>query len=304
MKLRHILCPFDFSEVSSHALDQATVLARQSGAQLTVLHVFLSLMPTTGLDALDAATAQVIDPADLQELRDRVTVTCKPALDAGVSLKIVIVGGAPVPVILEHAASNAVDLIVMGTHGASGFQHLMLGSVTEKVLRKAACPVLTVPPRAHTGPVATFRHVLCAVDFSECSRQAVRAAATLVESSAAALTLLHVMEWPWHEPPVPGMEGVPPAQVEALLEYRRYLESSARDGLKGLVASALPGREVSTVIRFGKPYLELLEAARESQADLIVLGVRGRSAVDIGFFGSTTNHVVRGATCPVLTVKG
>jgi len=303
MQLRHIVCPFDFSEVSSHALDQAAVLARRTGARLTVLHVFLSVMPTTGLSALDAATSQIIEPEDLQELRDRVATACRAATESGVALDIVIMGGAPVAVILEQAASRNADLIVMGTHGTSGFQHLLLGSVTEKVLRKATCPVLTVPPRAHTGPVASFGHVLCAVDFSDCSRQAVKAAAAIVEGTPAKVTLLHVMEWPWHEPPVPGMEGVPPSQVQALLEYRRYLESSAADGLKAMAASSLPGGDVATSVRFGKSYVELLDAAREGGADLIVLGVRGRSAVDIGFFGSTTNHVVRGAACPVLTVK-
>jgi nucleotide-binding universal stress UspA family protein len=304
MELRRILCPFDFSEVSSHALDQAVVLARQSGARLTVLHVFLSVMPTTGLSALDAATAQVIDSQDLEELRDRVTTACRPALDAGTLLDIVIVGGSPVTAILEQAASAAADLVVMGTHGTSGFQHLLLGSVTEKVLRKATCPVLTVPPRLQSGAVEAFHHAMCAVDFSDCSREAVKAAATVLAASDARLTLLHVMEWPWHEPPVPGMEGVPPAQAQALLEYRRYLETSAADGLKGIAAALAPDHTVSTAVRFGKPWMELLDAAREARADLIVLGVRGRSAVDIGVFGSTTNQLVRRATCPVLTVRG
>jgi len=304
MTLRHILCPFDFSEVSTHALEQAGVLARASGARLTVVHVFLSVMPTTGLDALDVATSQVIDAEDLQELRDKVATACRPATDAGVDVRILVVGGSPVPVILDQARAGSADLIVMGTHGASGVQHLVLGSVTEKVLRRATCPVLTVPPRAAGTPAAAFRRVLVAVDFSDCSRLAVKTAGTITEGSGAALTLLHVMEWPWHEPPVPGMEGMPGAQVEALLEYRRYLESSAAEGLKGMAATTLPGRDVATEVRFGKPYLELLDAARERQADLIVMGVRGRNPIDIGFFGSTANQLVRRATCPVLTVRG
>ena len=164
------------------------------------------------------------------------------------------------------------------------------------------CPVLTVPPRAVGTPAGAFRHVLCAVDFSDCSRQAVATVAALGAGSDLRVTLLHVMEWPWHEPPIPGMEGMPPAQVEALLEYRRYLEASAADGLKAMAAAVLPGRRVDTLVRFGKPYRELLDVAREQQVGLIALGVRGRGAVDIGFFGSTTNHVVRSAACPVLTV--
>ena len=253
MSPRHILCPIDFSEVSAHALEQACVLAQRSGARLTVMHVFLSVMPGTGLSAVDAVTSQVIEPADLKALQDRVGAAARAAVDAGVKVDILVIGGAPVARILDRAASSGADLIVMGTHGTSGVQHLILGSVTEKVLRKAPCPVLTVPPRAAGAPAAAFTHVLCAVDFSDCSRKAVASAAVMAADSGARLTLLHVMEWPWHEPPIPGVEGMPPAQVQALLEYRRYLESSAAEALKALAWSALPDRDVETVVRFGKP---------------------------------------------------
>jgi nucleotide-binding universal stress UspA family protein len=304
MTLGHILSPFDFSDVSEHALEQAGVLARATGARLTVLHVFLSVMPTAGMSALDPATAKIVEPEDLEELRARVTAACRSAVDAAVKLSIIIVGGAPAPAILEHAASKDVDLIVIGTHGTSGFQHLILGSVTEKVLRKAACPVLTVPPRAAGAPAASFGRVIVAVDFSDWSRLAVKAAAAMTDGSGAAVTLVHVLEWPWHEPPVPGMDGLPVAQAEALLDTRRYLETSAADGLRNLAASLLAGRDVAIEVRFGKAYTELVASAREREADLIVMGVGSRSSIDIGFFGSTANHVVRTATCPVLTVRG
>jgi nucleotide-binding universal stress UspA family protein len=303
MTVGRILCPIDFSQISAHALDHAIVLARRAGAHLTVLHVFLSVMPRTGVEGLDAATAQVIDPADLQDLQDRAAALCRPAIDAGVKVDKVIVGGAPVPTILAHAAASKANLIVMGTHGAGGFQHLLLGSVTEKVLRKAPCPVLTVPPRAQGTPAASFTRVLCAVDLASDPGPTVAAAAAMVEGATARLTLLHVLEWPWHEPPVPPMPGLPAEQARALLEYRRYLESSASEKLERM-ASAIEGCEVTTAIRFGKAYGEILDTTRELRADLVVLGVRGRSAVDIGFFGSTANHVVRSATCPVLTVRG
>lgn len=299
----HILCPFDFSAVSAQALSQASILAQRTGARLTVLHVFLSVMPPTAVDSIDEAALQAIEPTALDELHSKLVSACEARVHPDVDRDLVVVGGAPVPVVLDYAAVNAVDLIVMGTHGTSGFQHLLLGSVTEKVLRKAACPVLTVPPRAGDGPVAAFRHAVCAVDFSDSSRQAARSAAAMVEGAGAKVTLLHVLEWPWHEPPVPGMEGVPAAQVAALLEYRRYLESSASDGLKALGSTLGGSAETVALVRFGKPYIELLDAAREVGADLIVLGVQGRGAVDIGFFGSTANQVVRRASCPVLTVR-
>ena len=117
--------------------------------------------------------------------------------------------------------------------------------------------------------------MLCGVDFSDCSIKAVEFAASVARESGAALTLLHVLEWPWHEPPTPAMEGVPPEQARALIEYREYLESSAASRLEGIGATAVPDGPAPTVqVRFGKSYAEMLDAAREQHADLIVVGVQ------------------------------
>jgi nucleotide-binding universal stress UspA family protein len=204
--------------------------------------------------------------------------------------------------IVRYTTTLPADLVVMGTHGVSGFQHLVLGSITEKVLRTAPCPVLTVPPRTQTT-ASQFTRVLCAVDFSDCSLAAVNRAASLAAVSGATLTLLHVLEWPWHDTAAAALEGVSPLQGQAITDYRRYLERGAKERLDAVAASALPTSTVATVVRFGKPYVELLDAARQTRADLIVLGVRGRGAVDLAFFGSTANHVVRSASSPVLTVR-
>jgi len=305
MTIRRILCPIDFSDASTHAVEQAVALARWYGARITALHVHLTVTRAPGISTPDGLMVEMPAPADLEALRARVATAGRPATDVGIGLDVVIIAGEPVRAILDQAAQLPADVIVMGTHGTSGFQHLLLGSVTEKVLRKAACPVLTVPPRAQTTSAQPFTRLLCAVDFSESSLKAVDAAASLAQESGAALTLVHVLEWPWHEPPVPSMAGVPPEQARALIEYRQYLEDSARSRLEAVAASTVPTGPAPTVaVRFGKSYVELLDAARDGQADLIVIGVRGRNALDIGLFGSTTNQVVRRATCPVLTVTG
>ena len=101
------------------------------------------------------------------------------------------------------------------------------------------------------------------------------------------------------------MVGMSPEQARALIEYREYLESSAVSRLADIGATAIAAGPLPTVdVRFGRSYVELLDAAREQHADLIVVGVQGRSAVNLGFFGSTANHLVRSATCPVVTVRG
>ena len=88
------------------------------------------------------------------------------------------------------------DLIVLGTHGLSGVDRAMLGSVTEKVLRKASCPVLTVPPAVETAAKVPYKRLLCPVDFSESSLNALRHALSLAEEADASLTILHVFDWP------------------------------------------------------------------------------------------------------------
>ena len=116
---------------------------------------------------------------------------------------------------------------------------------------------------------------------------------------------MHVLEWPWHEPPPPRLADLPPAQAAPLAEYRRHVETTATARLESVASSDVP-QGMTAVVRVGhgKPYEQLLGAAREDGADLIVLGVHGRSALGLAVFGSTTNQLVRAATCPVLTVRG
>jgi nucleotide-binding universal stress UspA family protein len=293
MDVTHILCPIDFSDASAHALDRAARLARGYGARLTVLHVRPTVVPHPDISPEGHMAPWLV--------ADRVAAVCADAV-TGVQVDAVTSAGEPVHEILRHADTLGADLLVLGTHGNSGFRHLVLGSVTEKVLRRAACPVLTVPPRA-SAVVSHFTRVLCAVDFSDCSQHAVTFAATLARRAGATLSLLHVIEWPWHEGTIPETVGVSVAQAQAMADYRRYLETGASERLKAIGDAAMPDGQVKTTVCFGKPYVELLDAARRQAADLIVLGVRGRGPVDLGFFGSTANHVVRSATCPVLTVR-
>src|SRR5262249_8567007 len=142
----------------------------------------------------------------------------------GVDIDLEVLEAHPVEAILARAASLDASLIVLGTHGAGGFRRFVLGSVTEKVLRRASCPVLTVPPRVGDAEASALERVLVALDFSPCSVTAADVAASLVRDTRGDLTLLHVIEWPWHDDPLSPPEGVPALQSDALREYREYLE--------------------------------------------------------------------------------
>lgn len=273
----HILCPVDFSETSSHAIRFAVALARLGRARLTALHV-----SDGGVSAPDVAA--LFDPGTL----------------SGVSVR----QGHPAREILTEASTLPADAIVMGTHGAGGFEHLILGSVAEKVLRKATCPVFTVPPTAQFTPEAPFRKLVCAVDFSEWSMAALDETCAIAKESRGSVTAVHVIEWPWNEGPSAHMEGIPDEQAKALTEYRRYQETMARSRLDAAIAETVRDRcHVDAKVANGKAYVEILCTAERQRADLIVLGVHGRSSLDVFFFGSTTHQIVRRAPCPVLTLR-
>lgn len=300
-RISRILCPVDFSEASEHAVEQAAALAGWYKARLTALHVYSPiLIPVPEWPVREDR----VNGSEFQRVRDRTTTFAHAAVTAGTDVDVVVEAGHPAAQILEWAARLPADLIVMGTHGASGFEHFVLGSVTEKVLRKAACAVLTVPPRAHATSTLPFKRVLCAVDFSESSAAALDLASSFAQESGAGLILLHVVEWPWREPPPPDLAELPPEQASALAEYRRYLEKSATARLESLVPVEVRKRcIVEPRVNHGKPYAEILHVAAEDRVDLIVMGVHGRNPIELTMFGSTTNQTVRRATCPVLTLR-
>ena len=228
MNITRILCPIDFSDVSQHALEQATRLAGWFEARLTVLHVFNQVflpvpglaMPSYGSDVAFSAEEQHRLSSDLERW-------VEPTRRAGVTVDVAIEPGAPIPHILAAAKTLPADLIVMGTHGTAGFEHLVLGSVTEKVLRKASCPVLTVPPRAIATTAVPFRHVLCAVDFSDSSVAALGAALAIAQEADAQLSILHVLDWPIQDTPLPAVAAGEPAVSAPVFDSRR-LPADAR----------------------------------------------------------------------------
>jgi nucleotide-binding universal stress UspA family protein len=289
-----ILCPIDFSPCSELALEHAINLAHWYDARVTVLHVFeFFVMP----QVLPVSPGPMIVPYPSHEqLVADVERFVEPLRNPRVPLDITVQHGNVARTIVETAGGLASDMIVIGTHGRGGVEHLMLGSVAEKVLRKAPCPVFIVPSAlgAHQ-PTGRLRHILCPVDFGPTSMRAVEHALSLAQEANAALTLLHVIE------AVPD-EAMATAFVD-VVEYRRRRDADARARLRAATpAGARMWCHVSEIVAEGKPYREILRASREMGVDLIVMGVAGRNAVDL-MFGSTTNHVVRQAGCPVLTLR-
>ena len=296
LDIRRILCPIDFSDASQHALDHAVMIAGWYRARITALHVrhpaflveppiLFAEMNQSGLTTLEDVEARLHD-------------WLSPARAAGVECEVLAAdGNSPAVRIVEYASTLPADLIVLGTHGRGGFERLLLGSVTEKVLRRAPCPVITVPPPSVATSRMPFKRLLCAVDFSEPSLAALRYAVSLGKESDAHLTVVHVLEFP-------RVDDIPSERPFDLARYRAAVEADAHRKLQELITEDMrTWCEPETRLLYGKPYEQVLATATQERDDLIVLGVHGRSALDRMLFGSTTNQVVRHATCPVLTLS-
>jgi nucleotide-binding universal stress UspA family protein len=296
--IRRILCPIDFSETSRQAVDQAVAIAKWYGSEIVGLHVVtLPTFPTPPIIAAQVTSWGEPTPAERQAREEELRVWLEPAFAAGLRVQLIVDTGGAVSGILEAAARRAADFIVIGTHGLSGLDRFMLGSVAESVLRKASCPVLTVPPGVRAAAKVPYKRILCPVDFSKSSLAALEYAVSLAKEADADLTMLHVFEWP-------PEDDILYQQFDAT-QYHQSLERDARTRLEALVTDEVrTWCQPTTATAFGKPYREILAAAERESADLIVIGIRGRGALDLTMFGSTTNKVVRRAACPVLTLRG
>jgi nucleotide-binding universal stress UspA family protein len=186
--IRQILCPIDFSDFSRHALDHAIAIAHRHDARVTAVQVFVLAVEGalfTGAAGLQPFT---LNDANREQLLARMRTFVEGEAGSQAAVDVIVRESNDVASqILQEAQALDADLLVIGTHGRSGFDRLVLGSVTEKILRKAPCPVLTIPRRAPDAvPIgaAPFTRILCGVDFSDCSLAALSCAADFARRGA------------------------------------------------------------------------------------------------------------------------
>jgi len=279
--LKNILYLTDFSEPSEAALPFAVEVARGFGAKVYALHV---LIPSPYLYATPEGTAMGVEAEEEAALAAMQKVE---ATLVGLPHETIVERGVSVWSSLEHVAKEyKIDLIVLGTHGRTGAQRLLLGSVAEEIFRRSRVPVMTIGPWARKGlhQDARFRRVLFPTDFSAASLAAAPYAMSMAQENQARLLLMHVL---------PGPEQ-PPAEAE-----RRLHEL--------VPAEAELWCKPEVVVQHGKPAEQILEAAKKYGVDLIVLGVRdasGHTGVAAHLRRTTAHQIVAHAMCPVLTVCG
>ena len=191
LELKHILVPTDFSVCSRAALKQAAAMARLHGSDLLVLHV----VPPEPMiqNALEPATWEYMDLVGHAQAQMQQADT--EGLLAGIPHQLLVESGALEPVISQLITAREISLLVLGTHGRSGFKKLLLGSVAEKIFRLANCPVMTIGPCESPSLLThgRFQSILFATDFSSGSMQALPYAIAFAQESASQLTLMHAV---------------------------------------------------------------------------------------------------------------
>jgi nucleotide-binding universal stress UspA family protein len=294
-----ILCPVDFSVFSTGALRHAAALARRFEARLVVLHVVPQWRPYANMPAY-YPEPMLANPVLCEQVQRDVSALVADAVADGVPVEIVVREAEPWREILSVAGEKAVDMIVMGTHGRGGFEQLLMGSAAQKVLNRATCPVVTVcheEGRTWEAP-GLVRNILCATDLSPASASTIRYALSLAAEFQCTLTLLHVLDG-MASLDSPLYAHLPPA-VMVLSQH----EAVARQELREAVAAdARPWCTVEERIVPGRADEEILRVAAQTSADLIVMGGRRGGSLARAVLGSTSQSVVRAASCPVLTVR-
>ena len=288
--IERILCPVDFSKFSDLAFSYASSLAQHFCAKLFTQYVIeLGQYPSADFaanaDAYDEFCATLLCQG---KARLRAFIQAHRQYD--VDPQCVCSKGMAADTILCLAKQKAINLIVMGTHGRRGFERLMLGSATEKVLRTAQCPVLAVPELHResdaTKDVVDLRRIVACMDFSEYSERALHHAIFVAEEYEADLTLLHVLE----DVSTPG------CVEDTTAAYKRLDELVSAQGKLNC--------KITTAVTIGKAYREISRFSHDSHADLVIMADRGRDSLDAAVFGSTAYRVIQSGACPVLAVHG
>ncbi|MGD8330552.1 MAG: universal stress protein [Acidobacteriota bacterium] len=297
--IKKILCPVDFSDAMPFALRPALSLAEENDAELVLLHVLKYPYPYVG---------GLAGHIDVDSYYDSIEEVAKHRLDAlradhGKSARVVhtaIFRGVPDEVIVGYAGDENVDLIVLPTHARTGVEHWLIGSVAEKIVRTSPCPVLTVSPRQESPQPFHPSTILFATDFSEHANRALPAAVELAEHYGAELVMIHVVTV-WNNDPANPDWRFP----ELPEEHREAIEEAVRLHLDASLASIETDHDAIRTrhVRGFDPGLDLVEAAREEGADLIVLATHGRLGLGHMLIGSTAEKVIRYAECPVLSIK-
>ena len=281
-----ILCPIDFSDLSNLALKYAAIGAREFKAELSILHADTFDMPRYFSHSEDDALLR-----QLQETKKAVRKMIREharkilgSLADQLPLTFEAVEGHPIDAIMNAAENDRTDLIVLGTHGYSGLQRFLLGSVTENVVRNTKVPVFTVRQKAHdfidshnVDAVPRIERILCPCNLMATAVPALLLSASIARRFQAELTVLHCID---AEPGTADTKRLKAWIADTVTDY---------DALKSVACK-------------GNAPEAIISHAKVQQIDLIILGANHKPFMENTVMGKTTELVLRQAPVPVLAV--
>ncbi len=287
ISLARIMVLTDFSGASDLALHHAIALARRYEAKIYLTHIISAASYQLAEPGLAEYTYQHMRQAAEQGLGD-ILVSGKLR---DVEHTTLILEGNLWPTVERLIHEHQIDLLVTGTHGRGQLKKMLLGSVAEEVFRQAGCAVLTVGPhvKSEAPHEVELKNILFATDFGPGATRAAQYAFSLAQEHEARVTALHVVQ-----PAVAHTE-----------EGEKKVRQASIDRMKEFVCPDCDDWcKTEFRVSFGDPAEEILRQARETNADLIVMGAKARKSLAGHVPLTVAYNVAAKATCPVLTVRG
>jgi nucleotide-binding universal stress UspA family protein len=278
-----IVCATDLLPGSEAAIERAGMLADELGADVTLLHV---VAPSNSTRALEQ-TLQV----NFAHAKARAQ---PPMWRARTAPQVAVRTGNPARLIIDTLEHAKARLLVLGPHRKRPLRDTVEGTIAEKVLMAKRWPLLVV----RQEPRASYRRVLLALDLSEASASAVRAAESLVLAPRADVKIVHA-----HETPYAGMLNSAGVDMDSIARYAAGWEREAVSAVRGLVGSQSADLErYDIAVEQGQPAAAILRAIETHEPDLIVMGTRARGRLRRALLGSVANRVLHELSCDALIV--
>jgi nucleotide-binding universal stress UspA family protein len=287
ISLTKIMVLTDFSEVSELALQYALALARRYDARLYLTHIISPDAYTLAEPGLAEMTYEKMRQAAEQSIAD-ILISGKLR---GVSHELLLHEGTLWPTVEGLIKEHEIDLVVTGTHGRGELKKAVIGSVAEEVFRQASCAVLTVGPqtRKQAPREVDLNDILFATDFGPGAARAAEYAFSLAQEHGARLTVLHAVE----EKRACTEEEVEQVRRTHIEKMKQFMPPGSENWCK-----------VDFRVTFGAPVEEIVGQARETNADLVIMGAKTRKTFAGHAPLTVAYNVVTKAKCPVLTVRG
>jgi len=280
--VKKIMVPVDFSEPSKKAVNYGLSLASEFKSRLVLTHI--AAFDTVIYDKAKMQMLQLL-PADYRDQLD---------------FEIIVKAGDIRQELLAIVDENEIDLVVMGSRGRSYFERMLLGSVTERMLRKLHVPILTVShldpeKELHEPGIVPLQRIVYATDLAEGSQVGLEFSIRLARGLNAHLTVVHVVQ---------AFDVVAHGLETAFApDYNAEARVHAAERLSQVVSLVSDGTvPITTVLADGVPYEAINRIAAQKNADLIVINLQGKGLLDRALIGTTAERVIRTASIPVLSL--